>query len=182
MKRFITDTMGLLCVVTYIELKYLHMFIEQSNVTDSLGTLLIPCLMLPIISIAARVIDRSNARVKRNAVVLTVKDKEILINWNNIRNQRQLEQTSKSLIQEESKILTIALQTLFAETAKLLSARIKLKPLVVVIDKVGLTTLEQKSLKEILIKSGALEVSFSDGLSNESVQDAINTTQLKNII
>ncbi|WP_212578202.1 hypothetical protein, partial [Vibrio parahaemolyticus] len=70
--RTFLDAMSILIVLTYIELKYTHFFIEQTQLTDSMGSLCIIALIVPILSILFRITDRLNKIVRNDPFIMYI--------------------------------------------------------------------------------------------------------------
>nr|WP_258718579.1 hypothetical protein [Vibrio alginolyticus] len=173
--------MSILIVLTYIELKYTHFFIEQTQLTDSMGSLCIIALIVPILSILFRITDRLNKIVRNDPFIMYIYESKILMKWKGQENGIALDDTVLDLLHNDRHALEKLIQKGIAETAKELPKFLP-SPLVVVITELKFSNLEREALGGAICNAGAIEMTFSESNDSRDIELAAKNAKINDLL
>ncbi|HIF9065348.1 TPA: hypothetical protein ACX6MF_001791 [Photobacterium damselae] len=179
-KRVITDVLSVGVVISYLELKHIHYFSEQSEINNSIGSVLILLLILPVISLTIRVIDKVNEKANSNPVMIRLESNRYDLTWGLHESQTVTSVVPlKELIGNNPEILRETLRNMLFEASKNLP-RLTPAPLIIVNSMVDLTKTEKEKLHHIVDEIGGVKVIVAVG--NQQTKEALMSATLPNLI
>ncbi|HBC3404738.1 TPA: hypothetical protein KDY05_002013 [Vibrio parahaemolyticus] len=179
--RTFLDAMSILIVLTYIELKHTHFFIEQTELTDSMGSLCIIALIVPVLSILFRITDRLNKIIRNDPFIMYINESKILMKWKGQENGIALDDTVLDLLHNDRHALEKLIQKGIADTAKKLPKLLP-SPLVVVVTELKFSNLEREALGGAICNAGAIEMTFSESNDSRDIELAAKNAKINDLL
>ncbi|HHY0525298.1 TPA: hypothetical protein ACVU4L_001953 [Vibrio parahaemolyticus] len=175
------DAMSILIVLSYIELKHTHFFIEQTQLTDSIGTLYILALIVPFLSILFRITGRVNNKIRNDPFILNVYESKLFMKWRGQTHDIVLDGAVLDLLHNDRNALEEIIQKGIAAIAKELPKLLP-SPLVVVVTELNFSNLEKEAFGGAIINAGAIEMTFSKSSDHSDIELAAKNAKINDLL
>lgn len=174
-KRVVIDVFSVGVVVGYLELNYLHLVSQQPEI----GQLMSLLLILPMLSVLARIIDKMNHKVLSQPVMMKLESKRYELTWRETSPVVRISDVPLiELIGNKPEHLQETLRTMLVEASRDLP-RFTPSPLVIINSMLKLSSLEKEKLNQIVEGIGVLKVVIVE--SSKQAQDARMNITLPNL-